>query len=79
MLLAVLGWSAMRNGVDAIPTPPRPLTAFNLLTAGAGVVLIAWGIVTFDWPLALSGLPLLALGAGLIVTRHLLGRRTSTD
>jgi hypothetical protein len=79
MLLAVLGWSAMRNGVDAVSRPPRPLTASNLFTAGAGVALLAWGIVTFDWPLVLSGLPLLALGAGLIVTRHLLGRRTSTD
>ena len=50
------------------------MTVFNLLTAGAGVALLAWGIVRLDGALALSGLPLLALGVGLILTRHRLAR-----
>ena len=74
LLLALLGWRAIREGVDAATQPLRPLTAFNVLTAVAGLVLLAWGAATVDWPLALSGLPLLALGAGLIVVRRRVSR-----
>jgi hypothetical protein len=69
----------MRDGVDAATRPLRPLTVFNLLIAGAGVALLAWGTITFDWPLALSGLPLLGLGVGLMVARRLVNRRKSTN
>jgi hypothetical protein len=79
LLLGLLGWRAMRDGVDAATRPLRPLTVFNLLMAGAGVALLAWGTITFDWPLALSGLPLLGLGVGLMVTRRLANRRKSTN
>jgi hypothetical protein len=56
-----------------------PLTVFNLLMAGAGVALLAWEPITFNWPLALSGLPLLGLGVGLMVTRRLVNRGKSTN
>jgi hypothetical protein len=79
LLLALLGWRAMRDGVDAATSPLRPLAVFNLLMVGAGVALFAWGTITFDWPLALSGLPLLGLGAGLMVTRRLVSRGKTTD
>jgi hypothetical protein len=74
LVLALLGWRAMREGVDAATQPLRPLTAFNVLTAVAGLVLLAWGAATVDWFLELSGLPLLALGAGLIVVRPRVSR-----
>jgi peptidoglycan biosynthesis protein MviN/MurJ (putative lipid II flippase) len=74
LLLALLGWRAIREGVDAATQPLRPLTAFNVLTAVAGLVLLAWGAATVDWPLALSGLPLFALGAGLMVVRRRVSR-----
>jgi hypothetical protein len=79
LLLALIGWRAMRDGVDPVVRPLRPLTVFNVVTAGAGVALVAWGTISSDWPLALSGLPLLALAVGLILARRLLNRRTSTD
>jgi peptidoglycan biosynthesis protein MviN/MurJ (putative lipid II flippase) len=79
LLLALLGWRAMRGGVDAVTRPVRPLTVFNVLLAGAGIAVIARGTITFDWPLALAGLPLLALGVGLMVARRLLNRTKSTD
>jgi hypothetical protein len=60
----------MREDVDAATQPLHALTAFNVLTTVAGLVLFAWGAATVDWPLALSGLPLLGLGAGLIVVRQ---------
>ena len=41
-----------------------------MLTAGAGVALLAWGTISFDWSLALSGLPLAALGVAVIFARH---------
>ena len=75
VILALLGWKTMREGVDAVPRPLRPLSVFNVLIAGAGVVLIGWGLATTNWSLALAGLPLLALGAGLILARRLVGRR----
>jgi hypothetical protein len=79
LLLALLGWRAMRDGVDAATHPLHPLTVFNLLMAAAGVVLLAWGTITFNWPLALSGLPLLGLGIALMVTRRLVNRGNSTN
>jgi hypothetical protein len=79
LLLALLGWRAMRDGVDAATRPLRPLAVFDLLMAGAGVALLAWGTITFDWPLALSGLPLLGLGGGLMVTRRLVSPGKTTD
>jgi hypothetical protein len=79
LLLALLGWRAMRDGVDAVTRPVRPLTLFDMLTAAAGVALLVWGTITVDWRLALAGLPLLALGVGLIVARHLLNRTKRTD
>jgi hypothetical protein len=75
VLLALLGWRAIRDGVDAVTRSLHPLTVFHLLMAGAGVALLAWGAINFDWPLALSGLPLLGLGVGLMVTRRLVSRR----
>ena len=79
LVLALLGWRAMRDSVDAVTRPLHPLTVFNLLIAGAGAALLAWGTITFDWPLALSGFPLLVLGFGLMVARRLANRRKSTD
>jgi hypothetical protein len=78
LLLALLGWRAMRDGVDAMRRRLRPVTVFNLLTAGAGIAVLAWGTISFDWGLAVSGLPLLALGVGLMVARHLVHRGKST-
>jgi hypothetical protein len=77
LVLALLGWTAMHEGVDAATQPLRPLTAFNVLTAVAGLVQLAWGAATDDWSLALSGLPLLALGSGLIVVRRRVSRGRS--
>ena len=65
----------MRDGVDSVKRSLRPLTVFNVLSAGVGVVLLGWGAITFDWPLALSGLPLLTLAVALTVMRHLVSRR----
>jgi hypothetical protein len=79
LFLALLGWRAMRDGVDAMRRRLRSLTVFNLLIAGAGVAVVAWGTISFDWRLALSGLPLLALGVGLMVARRLVNRGKSTD
>ena len=79
LLLGRLGWRAMRDGVVAATRPLSPLTVFNLLMAGARVALLAWGTITFDWPLALSGLRLLGLGVGLMVARPLVNRRKRTN
>ena len=74
LLLALLGWRAMHDGADAATGALRPVSVFNLLAAVAGLALLAWGAATVDWGLAVSGLPLLALGAGLIGVRRWLGR-----
>lgn len=79
LLLALLGWRDMRHGADVVTRPLRPLSVFNLIATGVGVALLAWGTIALDWPLALSGLPLLALGVGLMTARHLPTRRRSTD
>ena len=75
VVLALLGWRAMRDGVDAVTRSLHPLTVFNLLMAGASVALLGWGAINFDWSLALSGFPLLGLGVGLMVARRLVSRR----
>ena len=79
MVLALFGWQTMREGVDAVSRELRPVTAFNLLTAVAGAVLLVLGIATVKWSLALSGAPLLVLGIGLMFARRLLSRRNSGD
>jgi hypothetical protein len=79
LLLALLGWRAMRDGVDAARRALRPLAVFDLLMAGAGIALLAWGTIAFDWPLAFSGLPLLGLGGGLMVARRLVSPGKSTN
>lgn len=71
LMLGYLSWSTMQEGLK----PVRPLSLFRLLTAAAGVALIVWGSATSDWGLALSGLPLLAIGAGLMLATHLRSRR----
>jgi hypothetical protein len=79
LMLALLGWRQIREDAAAVKRPLRRLTVFNVLTAGAGMALLAWGAKIGDWSLALSGLPLLALGVGLAGARHLLNRRIGAD
>ena len=75
LVLARLGRRVMRDGVDSVTRSLRPLTVVNVLSAGVGLVLLGWGTITFDWPLALSGLPLLTLAVVLTVMRLLVSRR----
>ena len=76
--LATVGRRVMRDGVDAVLTALRPLTIFNVLTAGGGLALLLWGTVVRDWGLALSGLPFLTLGGGLILARSRISRHSRT-
>ena len=78
-VLALLGWREIHEDAATPKRPLRRLTVFNALTVGAGIALLGWGASIGEWSLALSGLPLLALGAGLAATRHLLGRRIHTE
>jgi hypothetical protein len=78
LFLAVLGWKVMRDGVEAVAKPIRPASVFNVLTIAGGVALLVWGTVAADWKLAFSALPLIALGAGLMLTRYLVGQRRRT-
>ena len=78
LILALLGWREIHEDAVALKRPLRRLTVFNALTVGAGIALFAWGASIGDWWLALSGLPILALGAGLTAARHVLNRRMRT-
>ena len=72
LVLAWLGWKETHEDAAGLKRPVRRLTVFNILSVGAGIALLAWGASVGDWSLALSGLPLLALGVGLTAARHLL-------
>jgi hypothetical protein len=74
LILASVGWRGIHQDAGAVDRPLRRFTVFNVLTVAAGVVLLAWGASVGDASLALSGLPLVALGVGLTVARHVLER-----
>jgi ABC-type thiamin/hydroxymethylpyrimidine transport system permease subunit len=75
LVLALLGRRVIRDGVDSVMRSLRPVTVFNVLSAGVGVVLLGWGTITSDLSLALSGLPLLVLGVALMIMRLLVVSR----
>jgi len=75
LFLALLGRRAMRDGAESVARLRRPVTLFNALIAAAGVALVAWGVASSDGGLALSGLPLVVLGLGLIGIRRLVAHR----
>jgi hypothetical protein len=75
LFLALLGRRAMRDGAESVARLRRPVTLFNALIAAAGVALVAWGVASADGGLALSGLPLVVLGLGLIGIRRLVAHR----
>ena len=79
LTLALLGWREIHEDAAVLRRPLRRLTVFNVLTAGAGIALFAWGAMIGDWSWALAGLPLLALGVGLTAARHMLNRRLGSD
>jgi hypothetical protein len=79
LVLALLGWREIHGDAAALKRPLRRLTVFNALTVGVGIAVLACGASIGDWSLALSGLPLLALGAGLTAARHLVNRRMRTE
>jgi hypothetical protein len=60
---------------EALSKPLRPLTVFDVLMIAAGFVLAFLGVMQSDWGLALSGLPFIAIGGGLMAARTLLNRQ----
>ena len=74
LILALGGWTEIHKDAAALKRPLRRLTSFSVLTAGSGIALLVWGVGSGDASLALSGLPLTAVGVGLMAARHLLER-----
>jgi hypothetical protein len=60
---------------EALSAPLAPLTVFDVLVIAVGLVLVFLGVMQRNWGLALSGLPFVAIGGGLMGARVLLNRR----
>jgi hypothetical protein len=60
---------------EALSEPLAPLTVFDVLTIAVGFVLVFLGVMQRNRGLALSGLPFVALGGGLMGARILLKGR----
>jgi hypothetical protein len=75
LVLVGVGWGNMREGAET-SRPLRPVSVFSALMIVSGLALLSWGIAGSQLSLALAGLPLLLLGASLVLARFLIAHRS---